>query len=262
MYALVAALITLVPVAAYSAPQPPEPSERHTATVADFDGDGITDPSLVRPDGNWLILSTACCGGFSWGHLADVSADPVPADYDGDLHTDVATYTPSTARWQVRHSHDQTAIDTVFGGPGDTPVPADYDGDGRAEIVVFAGGKWVLRDDSGHSSSASHGQDGDVPVPADYDGDGRADLAVYRAADRTWWILRSSDGGVNTVSLQESGDLVAPGDYNGDGRADLAVYRPATQTWFVHGVGSIEQFGGAGDVPLTMAAMPVPVPRT
>jgi hypothetical protein len=110
--------------------------------------------------------------------------------------------------------------------------------------------------------SVAFGSPGDVPIPADYDGDGRADLAVYRAADRTWWILRSSDGGVNTVSLQESGDLVAPGDYNGDGRADLAVYRPATQTWFVHGVGSIEQFGGAGDVPLTMAAMPVPVPRT
>lgn len=65
--------------------------------VYDFDGDGKTDPVVIRGEGNqliWYILNSSL--GFSavsWGaNVSEFEDRQIPADYDGDGKTDVAIW--------------------------------------------------------------------------------------------------------------------------------------------------------------------------
>src|SRR6266496_3156381 len=121
---------------------------RHAA-VADFDGDGISDFSVLKPDGGWYIQpsSLRCCWGFSWGYALPAGARPVPGDYDGNLSTDPAMFLPADGTWQVMPSNGTGAYIVPFGQSGDIPVPGDYDGDGRTDFAVFrpSNGTWYIR---------------------------------------------------------------------------------------------------------------------
>jgi FG-GAP-like repeat len=288
MKALLVALIIALgapAVAAASAPSGPPRS-----AVVDFDGDGISDLALVRPDGSWYIRPTGCCGGFSWGHLVDAADLPVPRDYDADRRTDLATFDQDLARWHIQQSSNGKVRDLTLGLPGDLPVPADYDGDGDAEPAVYRDGQWLFgslpaytsfgiagdrpvpgdydadgvadlavyrdglwiirRSSDGTVAYLPFGLPGDRPIPADYDGDGRTDLAVHRPSGSVWWIRDSRDGTVRAVAWGEPTDLTAPADYNGDGRTDIAVYRPAEGAWLINGFGTFSDFGGPLDIPL------------
>jgi hypothetical protein len=91
---------------------------------ADYDGDGLADFVVYRPStatwyafpqvsyfaGNGVITSSSAV----FGTPGDV---PVPADYDGDGVTDLATWTPSTGMWNVRNQ-----FSVQWGQPGDVPV--------------------------------------------------------------------------------------------------------------------------------------------
>lgn len=189
---------------------------------ADYDGDGITDLAVRRPDNQtWYILNSS--GVDSLSHHADGitrfrfglnSEDiPVPADYDGDGKADLAVRRPSTQFWYIRNS---SGVDDITQHPDgisrlrfglqaeDIPVPADYDGDGKADLAVRRPSSqfWYIRNSSGFDplSDYSDGisrkrfglQAADIPVPADYDGDGKTDLAVRRASSQFWYIFNSS----------------------------------------------------------------------
>jgi hypothetical protein len=230
---------------------PPAAAEpvKHAA-VADFDGDGISDFSVLKPNGGWYIQPSGlrCCWGFTWGYPLPADARPVPADYDGNLSTDPAMYLPADGTWQVMPSNGTGAYIIPFGQPGDQPVPADYDGDGRTDFAVYRPdtAQWFVLG----GPTVVFGQTGDIPVPGDYDGDGRADIAMFRPADGTWNVLRSSDGGQTSEAFGMAGDTLVPADYDGDGRMDPAVYRAGSWSIRLSGDGSIETqtLGEPGDL--------------
>ena len=201
-----------------------------SATLVDFDGDGLSDLGVYR-NGVWFIRRSLDGGitAVEWGGLP--KDKPVPADYDGDGKVDHAVYRDGA--WFILRSSDGAQTAVGWGGAStDVPVPADYDGDGKADIAVYRDGVWFIirSSDGGVTATGWGGALADLPVPADYDGDGKADLAVYR--NGSWFIVRSSNGEPTGIDWGgASQDIPLPADYDGDGKADLAVYRDGM--WFI-----------------------------
>jgi hypothetical protein len=50
---------------------------------------------------------------------------PVPGDYNGNGHAQVAIFRPSTSEWWLRNDNG-SATRIVFGGRGDQPIPAIF----------------------------------------------------------------------------------------------------------------------------------------
>ncbi len=220
----------------------------------DFDGDGRTDPSVLRfpagppsPLTYYNLNSTAGPQSFSpWG---DSSTDfPAPGDFDGDGVDDISIYRAGAtvgaqSSFWIFQSSDNSARYYAWGIRGDQAVARDYDGDGITDVAVFRPGAsatasttWFIRNSATNTARVEvFGLTGDgvnnfdTPIPGDYDGDGKFDLAVYRFAlspANNFIIKRSSDG---VITYQQFGnfstDYVLPGDYDGDGKYDLAVAR-------------------------------------
>jgi hypothetical protein len=198
-----------------SAPPPPTPT--------------TPPPPPPVASATWYISST---GNFAFGETGDV---PVPADYNGDGHEDVAVFRTSNRMWYI-----STTGNFSFGETGDLPVPGDYNGDGRDEIAVFrpSNGTWYISS----LGNYTFGQTGDIPIPADYNGDGRDDIAVFRPSNGTWYISTRGN-----FAYGESGDTPLPADYNGDGSADIAVFRPSNGTWYISTRGNFV-FGQNNDI--------------
>jgi hypothetical protein len=94
-----------------------------TPVVGDFDGDQTAD--LGRFDlgtAVWRIRmsSTGAVSTFQFGNPFD---QPVPADYDGDGITDLATWTANDGTG-LSYFHVMGEPDQQWGIPGDIPVPA------------------------------------------------------------------------------------------------------------------------------------------
>jgi hypothetical protein len=183
----------------------------------DFDGDGIIDVAVFRPD----------------------------VDSNGDGIADAAG-------WTIIESSTGSTREVLFGAPGmmDMPVAADYDGDGITDIATFrpdsdltpGAAEWfILPSSTGLAYSFAFGAASlmDLPAPADYDGDGKADIATYRpvsdllAGSAQWFIVPSSTNLGYAEALGEAGDVAAPGDYDADGRIDLATFRQDSSTWTI-----------------------------
>ena len=83
-----------------------------SATLIDFDGDGLSDIGVYR-DGVWFIRRSLDGGitSVGWGGLPQDR--PVPADYDGDGKVDIAVYRDGT--WFILRSSDggQTTVGGV-----------------------------------------------------------------------------------------------------------------------------------------------------
>ena len=219
--------------------------------IVDFDGDGKTDPAVVRNTGGgptgqitWFAQNSSGAPASTtvpWGLNGDRY---VPEDYDGDSKTDIAVWRqgpPFGAYFYILQSQTGTLRIDQFGQTGDDPtVIGDYDGDNKADPAVYRGGAvagahsfWYYRSSiNGLIIGTEWGQNGDFPAPGDYDGDGKFDYAVQRNAGggQARFFIRRTTGGDTSVIFGTPTDVVVPGDYDGDGKYDIATIRDSGGT--------------------------------
>lgn len=232
---------------------------RPTHRRGDFDGDGLSDISVLRNTNSlydWYILNSSdgTLKVQTFGRAGDIN---VQADYDGDKMIDFAVFTPSNGIWTIKRSATNSIISYQFGLNGDVPMVGDYDGDGRTDITVFrpSDGNWYINRSSDNGFTIQRwGISGDKPVAGDFDGDGETDLAVFRPSDGNWYIFQSATQTFFAVRWGVNGDKPVAGDFDGDGVNDIAVYRPTDGTWYIYnkldGSTIIRRFGLGGDIPV------------
>jgi FG-GAP-like repeat len=233
-------------------------SAKAASAVFDYDGDGKTDPVVIRQPSNgsltWYVLQSR--DGFkstAWG-VSPTSPSEGDAtngtigDYDGDGKYDLAVVRRSSTSnqnlaWFILNSNTNTMKVFQWGLISDRRVPKDYDGDGKTDVAVYRNGAWyVLRSSDGQLYAEQFGTSQDRPLAGgDYDGDGKADLAVIRygqapfpggAIPTTLYLRRSLDGtwvGYNLGDARITGVLT--GDYDGDGKADVAMWQGNLWLW-------------------------------
>ncbi len=230
----------------------PALAQAQIPNTCDFDGDGKTDPVIVRNVGgqlNWWILKSA--GGVqftSWGSLGDTS---LCGDYDLDGKSDVTVWRPGAAGaagfWVLRSSNG-TALFEPFGQTGDDArVVGDYNGDGRDDFAVYRAGSpsitYFRTSQGGAVTYVPWGKTGDFTSPFDYDGDGKHDPMVQRSG--AIWILQSSNGATVVRNFGLSNDALVMGNWDGDLTEDITVGRAvggSLQYWTVGSTTNIVSF--------------------
>jgi CHRD domain len=213
---------------------------------ADYDGDGLTDFSIVRTVGGqntWFIFQseTNTLRQVEWGNqtLGDFFAS---ADYDGDGKFDVAVYRAGV--WYIIESSTGNPRYEYFGQSADAPCPNDYDKDGKWDLAVARneGGVrvWYARlSSTGQFRRIEFGISSDAFFTGrtDFDGDGAADILVIRniGGQRNFYILRSSDNQFQVIPWGLSADLPRLADFDGDGKTDPTVSRNLNgeKLWFI-----------------------------
>lgn len=216
----------------------PVPRDNEPRTSFDYDGDGISDIVIRRPEIGQFIVARSSDGAIMRAFFGSQDEDiPVIADYDGDGIDDVAIRRPSTGQWFIQYTTTGDIMRETFGtSASDIPAVADYDGDGKADIAVRRqdAGQFIIKYSStGEIDRIFFGsQSTDIAVPADYDGDGKADIAIRRPDSGFWFIKRSTDGVIERTFFGSlSDDIPVVADYDGDGKADIAIRRPGSGSW-------------------------------
>ncbi|MBK9241994.1 MAG: VCBS repeat-containing protein [Acidobacteria bacterium] len=219
----------------------PALAQAQIPNTCDFDGDGKTDPVVVRNVGgqlNWWILKSA--GGVqftSWGIIGDTS---LCGDYDLDGKSDVTVWRSGAAGaagfWVLRSSNG-TAFFEPFGQTGDdAEVVGDYNGDGRDDFAVYRAGAisgdqsflYYRTTQGGSVAYVPWGLNGDFSAPFDYDGDGKHDPMVQRnggGGQAAIWVRQSSNGATTLFRFGTPTDALVPGNYDADATEDLTVGR-------------------------------------
>ncbi len=201
--------------------------------------DPINGTFLNAPEGSVFAgpLNTAFRISYVGGDGNDVVVTRVARaqfDFDGDGKSDVSTFRPSAATWNLLLSGGGPYPATQWGLASDLITPADFDGDNRSDIAVFrpSNGVWyILNSFNSTVTITQFGLANDIPRPNDFDGDGRADIAVFRPSDGVWYQLRSLGNQFFAQNFGLNGDIPQMMDFDGDGIGDLCVYRPSEGTW-------------------------------
>jgi hypothetical protein len=227
--------------------------------VADFDGDGLSEPlgGRTTPSGTVLGVDLGASGLAALGHPDRVNRDCRAADVDGDGYVDVVcnsyqsvAESEGVARLFRGNGDGTFEEDAAFAalnlrGYGETIAVADFDNDGDIDIFIPyyshndpAERSYLLRNDgSGHfvdvASTAGVALQG---VPAehrvegsqalDYDDDGRIDLYVAGRLFRNTGSLLFTDMTAQVGLPGGFDEGIRFLDWNNDGRLDLVIHHP------------------------------------
>jgi len=205
------------------------PSTAHDgpeAVPGAYDGNRTTVPAWYRQeDATWFIKGHDPIQ-FGSGPSAPAGASqvgrddydrPIPADFDGDGHTDLAVWNPRTHVWKYLRSSDGVVVTRTFGPNLALPAVADYTGDKKADLAAY-GASGVIGDrpawqidgvssmfDTAYTSDSYLGL-----ASADYDGDGKADRAFWNSPPSTQsnlqWLRSSNFGQANLTMTTTSGN--------------------------------------------------------
>ena len=206
----------------------------------DYDGDGVSDIVIRRPEIGQFIVARSSDGAIMRAFFGSQGSDiPLAGDFDGDGTTDLAIRRPSVKQFISRTSSDDSINRIFFGAQNeDIPVIADYDGDGLDDVAIRrpSTGQWFIKySTTGEIVRETFGTDSsDTPAVSDYDGDGKADIAVRRQNAGQFIIKYSSTDTIDRIFFgSEQTDIAVPADFDGDGKADLAIRRPSNGYWFI-----------------------------
>lgn len=210
---------------------------------ADYDGDGITDIAVWRPSAVdtsyyavWYIIdsSTGRQHSQQWGFYGDV---PVPGDFDGDGHADLAVWRPSNGTWYVFNAAKNSQHEVQWGTYGDVPIAASVDDWVGDDFVVWrpgAGTWWVKssfqQGTAGAFGSGTWGEPGDTPFVFDKCGLDVRDPGIFVFKTGYWATFTEQ---WSHPHLGMAGDIPVPGNYVGERGDDYAVWRPADGTWYI-----------------------------
>ena len=252
--ALLAALLSTVPLGAAAASAPP--ARAQTAPPASrVAGELGHDRIGVRRGDRWL-LRDALDGGPSRGYREDPAGwAPIAGDFDGDGNAGPSLFHAGSFRLRDRERGPVRVV--RFGRPGDRAVVGDWDGDGVDTVGVFRAGHWHLRTSSSTAAAPSrafgYGRPGDVPVVGDWDGNGTDDIGVRRG--NRWFQRDAASAGPSRRSFTfgRATDLPVSGDWDHDGRDTPGLFRAGT--WFLRRgsfsvAHQVVRYGAAGDRPV------------
>lgn len=205
----------------------------------DFDGDSVSDYSVIRDESTPLNGTTAKNWPKSYRERIQMRGENLKSANLGGPPP-----VGSTQVWYIRNSNDGSSTQSAFGESiNDFVVPADFDGDGNSDIAVWRGLAstgpngaffYIFNSSTSTMSTVDFGVQGDDPtVVADYDGDGKADPAVYRCGisdgQCNFFYKGSAGGGEITVVPWGFGNFTTlfpgVGDFDGDSKADFIVQR-------------------------------------
>lgn len=150
------------------------------AVVGDWNGDGVTDVGVFRPNGGMWYLDqgnvswngSPVIAPFQFGGAGDAA---VVGRWLGGNVDHVGVFRPSQGTWFLDKSHTSytpgNAFVFAFGGPGDIPLIGQWLGDGIDYVAVFRAkkGQWYLNKIQGDYNSSTafqiaFGGIGDLPV--------------------------------------------------------------------------------------------------
>lgn len=150
----------------------------------DYDGNGKTDWSVLRPkENNWYTWRNDAGGLIATPFGISTLDTQAPGDFDGDGKGDIAVWRESDGNFYYLQSSTSTFITKHLGQVGDQPVAKDYDGDGKTDYAVvrrqYSLLYWYILPSSTNVMNGYHfGIYSDHPISGDFDGDGRYDIAV------------------------------------------------------------------------------------
>jgi hypothetical protein len=201
------------------------------ANIADFDGDGKTDPAKFVSGTVWYLKSST--GTWEGKYIGADGTYVRGSDFDGDGKTDPAKFVAGTV-WYIKSSTG--TWESKFIGADGTYVPGvDLDGDGKTDPAKFVSGNvWYLKSSTGTMEGVYIGSDGQFVSGSDFDGDGKSDLAKYVSSAGAIWYLKSSTGTWEGKYIGSDGLYISGSDFDGDGKSDPAKFvTSAGAIWYL-----------------------------
>jgi hypothetical protein len=212
--------------------------------AGDFNGDGDADLVIGSYPNLLYFFAGTGLGVFAPAVAAGGAGPIVPADFNRDGITDLATTagrdvsillgSPSGKFFEVFALNGGFSVNGTI-----KPVVGDFDGDGRLDAVAGDGYSFtaVWNDPSGFVQGAQIPTNLEVPgAAADFNRDGRTDLAMttrFQSPDRVVLYVAMEDRSFNRAGVFDVGNgpiaLAAP-DLNKDGKADLVVVNSSSSS--------------------------------